>query len=119
MAATGAVIAAVRADSTSYAGYSRFELELEFVQSLSNPQYLNYLASKKYFDDPCFIAYLSYLRYFSQPQYARFLSYPGPTLKALELLQEEQFRRAVLSPAVVMQMIEEGLQASKQGFQQG
>lgn len=31
----------------------------------------------------------------------RFLEYPGPTLRALELLQEERFRREVLRPDVV------------------
>jgi len=78
-----------------YGGYSRFELELEvghhlerwpgpvsltvsqFVQCLANPQYLNYLASQKIFDDSEFIAYLDYLQYFKEPKYARYLSYVG------------------------------------------
>jgi hypothetical protein len=45
------------------------------VQCLANPQYLNYLASQKVFDDPEFIAYLDYLQYFKEPKYARYLSY--------------------------------------------
>ncbi|KAL2350973.1 mediator of RNA polymerase II transcription subunit 31 [Cryomyces antarcticus] len=94
-----------------HGGYTRFELELEFVQSLSNPHYLNHLATLKLFDDPSFVAYLSYLQYFRQPEYTRFLQYPAPTLRALELLQQERFRREVLRPEVVGRMVVEGVQA--------
>jgi hypothetical protein len=31
----------------------------------------------------------------------RLYSYPGPTLKALDLVQQEQFRKAILRPDVV------------------
>ena len=31
----------------------------------------------------------------------QYLAYPGPTLKALEMLQKEEFRRDVLRPEVV------------------
>ena len=47
----------------------------QFVQALSNPWYLNYLASQKYLHDPTFINYLDYLQYFSQPKYLKYLSY--------------------------------------------
>ena len=57
-----------------YGGYTRFELELEFVQCLSNPLYLNDLATKKRFDDPRFIQYLKYLQYFAEPRYIKYLS---------------------------------------------
>lgn len=56
-----------------YASFTRFELELEFVQLLSNPQYLNHLAEKKYFDDENFIRYLAYLQYFQQREYVKYL----------------------------------------------
>ncbi|KAF2229811.1 SOH1-domain-containing protein [Viridothelium virens] len=95
-----------------YGGFSRFELELEFVQALSNPWYLNYLASQKYLDDPAFVAYLDYLQYFTKPQYLKYLSFPGPTLRALELLQQERFRKDILMPDTVARMIEEGVKAS-------
>jgi mediator of RNA polymerase II transcription subunit 31 len=62
------------ADAT-FGGYSRFELELEFVQALANPAYLNFLAAQKLLDRADFVAYLAYLRYFAQPQYACFLRY--------------------------------------------
>lgn len=91
-------------------------------------------------DDPCFVAYLDYLRYFAQPGYSKFLtcvegplpkdtppdpggvkilwtdplcfSYPAPTLKALELLQQERFRRDILSPDTVARLITEMSNAS-------
>ncbi|PFH60650.1 hypothetical protein XA68_10610 [Ophiocordyceps unilateralis] len=65
-----------------YGGYSRFEIELEFVQSLANPFYLNHLASQKLLTQPAFVAYLSYLRYWASPPYVKYLIYPGPTLQA-------------------------------------
>ncbi|KAI9720836.1 MAG: hypothetical protein M1812_002675 [Candelaria pacifica] len=58
-----------------YGGYTRFELELEFVQCLANPWYLNHLATQKLLDNTSFISYLDYLQYFKQPQYAKFLTY--------------------------------------------
>ncbi|KAL8904840.1 MAG: hypothetical protein Q9207_003000 [Kuettlingeria erythrocarpa] len=84
-----------------YGGFTRFELELE---SLANPYYLNHLASQKLLQDTDFVEYLRYLQYFTQPEYVRYLNYPGPTLKALELLQQEQFRRDILSPETVARL---------------
>ncbi|KAF1996545.1 SOH1-domain-containing protein [Amniculicola lignicola CBS 123094] len=92
-----------------YGGFSRFELELEFVQCLANSVYLNYLAVQKTFDKPEFVAYLAYLQYFKQPKYAKYLHHPGPTLRALELLQQERFRQEILHPNLVEVMMMEGL----------
>lgn len=97
-----------------YGGFTRFELELEFVSSLSSPLYLNHLASQKLLQSPEFIAYLAYLRYWTQPEYIRYLSYPGPTLRALELLQEERFRMEILSPEIVGRLMRETMEASQQ-----
>ncbi|KAJ4361792.1 hypothetical protein N0V83_010733 [Neocucurbitaria cava] len=97
-----------RADVPGYGGYTRFELELEFVQCLANPVYLNYLAQQKTLDKPEFVAYLSYLQYFKQPKYAKFLHHPGPTLRALELLQQERFRQEILAPGLVDRLVIEG-----------
>ncbi|CAD0091937.1 unnamed protein product, partial [Aureobasidium vineae] len=99
--------------NSNYGGYTRFELELE---CLSNPLYLNHLATQKLLDDPEFIAYLSYLQYFAEPKYIKYLSYPGPTIRALELLQQERFRKDILIPETVARMAEEGLQASTDGL---
>ncbi|KAL1600781.1 Mediator of RNA polymerase II transcription subunit 31 [Paraconiothyrium brasiliense] len=92
-----------------YGGFSRFELELEFVQCLANPAYLNYLAQQKILDKPDFVAYLGYLQYFKDPKYSKFLHHPGPTLRALELLQQERFRTEILNPSLFNYMIMEGL----------
>ena len=79
------------------------------MQTLSNPHHLNHLASQKLLQDPTFIAYLDYLRYFTRPEYAKYLTYPGPTLKALDLLQQEAFREAVWRLDVVGGMVEGGM----------
>lgn len=70
----------------------RFQIELEFVQCLANPNYLNFLAQRGYFKDPAFVNYLKYLEYWKQPEYAKFLKYPM-TLYFLDLLQYSEFRK--------------------------
>ncbi|KAI1337161.1 SOH1-domain-containing protein [Xylariaceae sp. FL0016] len=95
-----------------YGGFSRFEVELEFVQSLANPWYLNHLASLKILNDPAFVAYLAYLKYWTRPPYIKYLNYPGPTLKHLELLQEESFRTQILDLNLVNYLATEGAKAS-------
>lgn len=87
-------------------GFTRFELELEFVSLLASPPYLSYLATTKLLQHPPFIAYLKYLLYWTEPQYVRYLTYPGPTLKALELLQQEDFRKDILRPEIVSMLAE-------------
>lgn len=123
-------------DIEFYGGASRFELELEFVQSLSNPLYIQHLAAQKYLEDDDFVRYLDYLQYFCEPQYMKFLQcerlqsrptrlkpdtdrnrrYPGPTLRALELLQQAQFRKDAISPALVDQMVTSGFEAATAGL---
>ncbi|RKF79921.1 Mediator of RNA polymerase II transcription subunit 31 [Golovinomyces cichoracearum] len=98
-----------------YGGFTRFEIELEFVQALASPLYLNHLASQKYFENPDFIAYLAYLQYWAHPLYIKYLIYPGPTLKNLELLQQDRFRVDILSPEIVKMMVEEGIKKGAQG----
>ncbi|BET00054.1 Mediator of RNA polymerase II transcription subunit [Nesidiocoris tenuis] len=70
----------------------RFQIELEFVQCLGNPNYLNFLAQRGYFKDPAFINYLKYLTYWKDPQYAVSLKYPM-CLYFLDQLQYEHFRK--------------------------
>ncbi|EAL64822.1 hypothetical protein DDB_G0285221 [Dictyostelium discoideum AX4] len=74
------------------ANYLRFIMELEFIQCLSNPRYLNYLAQNRYFQDKAFVNYLVYLQYWKKPEYAKFIVYPQ-SLYFLDLLQEERFRQ--------------------------
>jgi mediator of RNA polymerase II transcription subunit 31 len=112
----------------------RFTLELEFVLSLSNPYYLSHLAltyphllnppqdpsqsssqrsslseSEPESDASKFASYLSYLyNYWRQPEYARFLTHPGATLRNLELLQQEQFRKDIIRPDVIEKLLATG-----------
>lgn len=79
---------------------TRFELELEFISLLGNPQYLTFLATSKLLQSLEFIEYLKYLQYWTKPEYVRYLGYPGPTLRVLELLQQESFRKEILRPEV-------------------
>ena len=57
------------------ANRARFELELEFVQSLANPFYLHSLAQQNILEQPAFINYLEYLQYFRKKDYARFIQF--------------------------------------------
>ncbi|RDA84572.1 hypothetical protein CP532_1108 [Ophiocordyceps camponoti-leonardi (nom. inval.)] len=102
-----------------YGGYSRFEMELEFVQSLANPFYLNHLASQKLLSQPAFVAYLGYLQYWASPPYLKYLTYPGPTLRNLELLQQERFRQDIMSPELVQRLVEEEMKAAIQWHREG
>ena len=51
----------------------RFLVELEFVQCLANPNYLNYLAKQGLFSNDSFKNYLRYLLYWKDPEYVRFI----------------------------------------------
>lgn len=51
---------------------------MKFVQSLSNPLYLQYLADQKYFENEEFVAYLNYLQYFREDKYLKYLQYDTP-----------------------------------------
>jgi len=74
----------------------RFQVELEFVQSLANPNYLNFLAQRGYFKSPTFINYLKYLMYWKKPEYVQYIRYPQ-CLSLLELLQHEHFLKEILN----------------------
>ncbi|KAH8926277.1 SOH1-domain-containing protein [Atractiella rhizophila] len=62
--------------STRLANKERFETELEFVQCLANPNYLESLALKGYFDNPSFLSYLDYLLYWTTPDFSQYIQYP-------------------------------------------
>nr|OQO24440.1 hypothetical protein B0A51_10159 [Rachicladosporium sp. CCFEE 5018] len=110
-------VAGASKEGETFNGATRFEIELEFVQALSSPLYLHHLATQQYFAFPEFIAYLKYLLYFTQPEYLVYLTYPGPTLKNLELLQHEDFRRDLLNPGLIERMVNEGIAAAYEGGQ--
>ncbi|ETN58848.1 mediator complex [Anopheles darlingi] len=74
----------------------RFQVELEFVQCLANPNYLHFLAQRGYFKDAAFVNYLKYLLYWKEPEYAKYIKFPM-CLYFLDLLQYEHFRREIVS----------------------
>lgn len=71
---------------------TRFIMELEFVQALTNPSYLSFLSKNGYFEDGHFLAYLEYLLYWTTPKYSHLLTFPN-TLVVLKLLQSADFRK--------------------------
>lgn len=73
---------------------TRFEKELEFVQSLCNPEYMKFLYQENYFKDDKFINFLKYLNYWQEKQYRKFLIYPQ-CLEILNLCQNEQFIKSL------------------------
>lgn len=107
---------------------ARFTLELEFVLCLSHPGYLQYLAlnyphllneptsssASNSSTDPDsdaarFARYLSYLySYWRTPEYSKYLTFPGATLRNLELLQQEQFRKDLIRPDVIAKLEQSG-----------
>lgn len=78
----------------------RFLKELEYVQLLCNPVYLQFLANNNYFSDPAFIRYLDYLQYWEKPEYIRYIRYPY-SIKFLQLLQNPEFRNNLAIDGVI------------------
>ena len=79
----------------------RFLIDVEFIQNLSNPKYLSYLAQNKYFQDSSFMEYLKYLRYFKEPEYTCHLIFPTCLTFLDELIENTRFRHELLSPAFI------------------
>ena len=93
-----------------------WQAELEFVQSLANPEYLHCalsaprpraptrsparpcaladLAQNRYLDDPSFVERIEYLRYWADERYCHYIVFPH-CLRMLELLQQPSFRAAL------------------------
>lgn len=69
----------------------QFEEELEFIQCLCNPQYLQYLYQQGFFGREDFKKFLRRLLYWKRPEYAKCLSFPQ-CLNILDLLvNSEEF----------------------------
>jgi len=75
MASAPAQSPQVTTEDPRAANQEKFELELEFVQSLANPYYLHSLAQQNILDQPAFINYLEYLLYWKEKDYARFIQF--------------------------------------------
>ena len=83
---------------------TRFEYELDFLQSLANPYYIQYLASRKHLQNPALIHFLKYLQYWKQPQYIKYIQYPA-CLYYLDKLQNELFRQSCEDPNTMNDII--------------
>jgi hypothetical protein len=80
---------------------SQLVFDLEFVQMLTNPAYLSFLAQSGCFQDETFLAYLDYLHWLfvdheQSARYAILLSYPN-ALVLLRCLRDHAFRRQLQS----------------------
>lgn len=76
----------------------RFYIELEFIQNLSNPKYLNYLAQSGYYEKESFINFLRYLRYWKRPEYSKYLVFPQCLAFLDALIDDPQLRREFAFP---------------------
>ncbi|KNC79304.1 hypothetical protein SARC_08299 [Sphaeroforma arctica JP610] len=94
----------VRFDAVGDTG--RFEIELEFVQSLGDPSYLNWLAQQRILQQPEFVNYLEYLTYWRTPEYAKFIAFPH-CLHFLDLLQHKPFRDAVINNEIRDELLQQ------------
>lgn len=86
----------------------RFAEELEFVQCLANPSYVQWLATEGFFREPGFQRFLEYLTYWRRPQYVRYIVYPQ-CLAVLDLLLRPAVRLR-LQRADVISILAEQLQ---------
>ncbi|KAJ1813113.1 suppressor of hpr1 [Coemansia sp. RSA 2598] len=89
-----AILEEAVADPQAVFAKERFEVDLEFLQCLANPWYINIIAQQGYFDKPEFINYLKYLQYWKKPEYVKFVVYPH-ALAFLDLLQTKEFREEI------------------------
>ena len=83
---------------------TRFEYELDFLQSLANPHYIKYLATHKHLRNPALINFLKYLQYWKQPNYIKYIKYPA-CLYYLDKLQNEHFRHSCEDDSIMAQII--------------
>lgn len=72
----------------------RFVEELEFVEALSNPDYVQWLAMQPFFNDPAFEEFLKYLCYWRKSPFVEWVVYPQ-ALGMLHMLCDPTVRAAV------------------------
>ena len=86
----------------------RFQVELEFIQCLANPNYLHFLAKQGLFDNVAFKNYLKYLLYWKRPEYVKFIKYPE-CLFFLDLVQREEIHESIKSLSCIKFMSQQQL----------
>lgn len=75
-------------------------MELEFVQLLANPTYLQYLSHEEYFNKPEFKNYLKYLKYWNTKPYNTFIIYPY-CLEILNMIQNPKWHTILSDPKFI------------------
>mmetsp|Transcript_50038 Transcript_50038/g.74700 ORF Transcript_50038/g.74700 Transcript_50038/m.74700 type:complete len:158 (+) Transcript_50038:38-511(+) len=85
---------------------NRFEIELEFVQSLASPAYLHYLATTGVLYESSFLKMLEYLQYWKRPEYIRFLNFPH-ALYFLDLIVHSAMFRKELGTVAFRNFVHE------------
>jgi mediator of RNA polymerase II transcription subunit 31 len=80
-------------DITENTDAHRFILELEFIQLLSNPEYILFLGQSGLFDKKEFLNYLDYLKYWKKPIYANYVKFPFSLFILDCLTQSDAFRK--------------------------
>ena len=73
--------------------HERIQIEFEFIQNLSNPAYLHFLAQNRYFSNEKFMNFLVYLQYWKQPEYCKHLVFPQCLAFLDALVNIPAFRR--------------------------
>jgi len=80
---------------------NRLMIEMEFVQNLANPKYLNFLAQRGYFEQDSFLQFLAYLQYWKEPEYSQHLTFPQCLAFLDAILNDKNFRREAALPQFV------------------
>ena len=94
----------------------RFVIELEFVQLLADPKYLQFLAKQAYLSQPAFLRYLAYLyATWTAPEYVTHLLYPHCLTYLRCILMDPQFRVAVLSDDFIESLRKQQIEAWEKG----
>ena len=81
---------------------SNFELDLEFIQLLCNPEYLKWLNNEDWFEKEEFLDYLKRLLYFKKDKFRKFLVYP----QCIEILEEILQDKEILNDDHFIQKLE-------------
>ena len=69
---------------------TRVEEDIEFVNMLSNPFYIDFLIKHNYFEEETFLYYLKHLDYLKDQKMIKFIKYPI-ALKLLQNIQDTEF----------------------------
>lgn len=78
----------------------KFVKDIEFVQLLCNPNYLQYLSISGYLEDKDFLKYLEYLNYLKKPEFIKYITF-SRCFVFLDLLSNKNFRNELSKPMFI------------------